>query len=145
MERVDISLNNTLSFYTISTAILILLFIFAILYVCNHRGKKSDRIAIITLVAMLFAAFKLIDVGEFVTDYLSHDLVVVNGIYQNSDRSSSHSRDLGFYSVTIETDNEELHLTTAPFNSDVFLLGTYDVVAYYAPRSEILLYIEILD
>ena len=79
-------------------------------------------------------------------DYFGGNVIQTVGTYQNADISKSRSGRLGVHSVKLKTDNGEVLVLRTPIFSedDSFPIGVYEVVAYYAPMSKILLRIDIL-
>lgn len=108
--------------------------------------KQQNKSAIFTVAfALAILAFTVIVSVPFAKDFFRNNIVTTKGIYTNvlGNQKKSSSAIAGIYSVTLNTGEEELKLTTAPWCNDVFVVGQYNVVAYYLPESKTLLHIEI--
>lgn len=147
MEFANIAMKKTLVFYLIILGGII--FIAYLCYVASKRDnskKESMNIYLIAISALLMI-YILTSFVPFLKDYFTNSIVVQRGIYQNiiGDEAKSTSGVLGIYSVTFESENQEISLTTVPLQNEIFIQGKYEVNAYYTSSSKRLLYIEIVN
>lgn len=138
-------LNKTFLYHLFVIISVIIVVIICILGVIKSKDG-GDRLAISTIAIVIVLGFYFFMVAlPFLSDYCGEEIIVVEGIYQNSGVTNGKSSASGIYPVTITNDGEVLDLTTAPWNKSVFLIGEYRVIAYYVPNSNTLLHIEILE
>ena len=143
MELAYDMLDKTLRYYLINISVMVVIII--ICFVGTIRSKNGGNKMAIYSVALVvwLCVYSCGSVVPFLKDYFAKNIVIVDGIYQNSDNSKSKSAVSGLHPVTVECEREILELTTAPWNDHVFVMGEHEVVAYYAPNSKLLLHIEI--
>ena len=143
MEFAQVALNQTLSYYIVLALFILLLIIIGIICLCKGGGNE---VAITTLgLIVAFLIFVFVSIIPFMKDYFEQQIIVVEGVYNNAGVINGRSSAAGRYTVTIDTDDETISLTTAPRSKEIFVAGVYQVVAYYVPHSKTLLYIEVLE
>ncbi len=117
----------------------------------NREDSKRSGRSILTfcLDCLVVCAIIIVCIVPVLRDYVqpSHNIKQIECIYTNNEarHSGSPSSLLGFYSVKLDFNGEQLKLKTAPCRNEIFLQGCYHVVAYYAPVSQYLLHIEIIS
>lgn len=142
MNTLQEAINNIMMYYVVFFAITVLAILIS--FCCKKRNKTY----IFGIVLILFSiSYFFTSVIPFIQDYMHNRITVTEGYYENviGGADSSFSSSFGVYSVTLETEEKEIHLRTAPGNKEVFVLGRHYVRAYYLPKSKILLYIELQE
>lgn len=140
MNFAQLAMQRMLIYYIIMLISLIILAI-------SCFFKKSSKALLIGLsaCAVLIVLFFLFI--PFATDYSRGSIIEETGYYENklAGKGNTSSDVLGIYSVTLQTKNKTIALTTAPGQNHIFnISGKHYVKAYYLPLSKILLHIEIL-
>lgn len=147
MEYVGVAIQKALAYYLFRVGGLCVVILLGILYVCRDK-PKSERIGALTVALIVVLVIYLVNfVVPFVADIVNNDILTAHGVYTNKlgDNSKSSSSLSGLYAVELTVNDEILKLTTAPWNQDIFVQGTYEVVAYYTVKSKMLLYIQIVN
>jgi hypothetical protein len=148
MVQVEALLRQTFIVYIAEIGLLGFLIWGGIRHVLHNKQNSEAMGVLVCLLCVLLCVMLIRSIIPFSLDYFHDDICEVQGIYANrvGNKSTSGSSGLGFYAVSITVDNQPpLHLTTIPLAQDLFPEGTYDVKAYYTLRSQMLVYIEILD
>lgn len=147
MDIIDTILKQTMLFYSLEVGLILIVICFGINHVIKDKPNSEVIGALTCVLGVALILILLNSVVPFVLDYIHHDVNVVQGIYQNlnADNSISGSGGLGFCTVTITTAQNHLELTTVPLMEEVFLNGTYEVTAYYTSRSQMLIYVEMVE
>ncbi len=147
MAQAESALKSMLLYYVVIFTISVL-FSAGTVWKYRHDAEKMDK-RVPFILGSGFVAILLLVVGVIPVsrDYVGHNIIQADGIYTNREagHSGSVSSTMGLYSVTLTADGQDLSLTTVPFRTKIFVGGTYHVTAYYAPISETLLHIEIID
>lgn len=144
MEYACSILDKTLLYYIAQLLALLCLGIIGIFMIKHGRGN-STRLTLMTIVLFIWLSiYFFASVVPFLSDYSARNILVVEGIYKNVNQQKTHSATSGVSPVTISCGGNIIKLTTAPWSKSMFVKGEYHVIAYYAPKSSILLYIEII-
>ena len=145
MEQALSAMHNQGIYIIVLTLVLLSGILISILFP-GKTVKEQNKSAIFTIAFVLtIIAFTIFVTVPFAKDFFSNDIVIAQGTYSNvlGNQKKSSSGIAGIYSVTLNVGEEELKLTTAPGCNDVFVVGEYNVTAYYLPKSKTLLHIEI--
>ncbi len=148
MAQAESALKSMLLYYVVIFTISVL-FSAGTVWKYRHDAEKMDK-RVPFILGSGFVAILLLVVGVIPVsrDYVGHNIIQADGIiYTNREagHSGSISSTMGLYSVTLTADGKDLSLITVPYHTKIFVGGTYHVTAYYAPISETLLHIEIID
>ncbi len=149
MKEAIVAIRQILLIYTIMCVMLLCLGGADVWH--NRADSKQSGRSILTfcLDCLVVCAIIIVCIVPVLRDYVqpSHNIKQIECIYINNEarHSGSPSSLMGFYSVELDFNGEQLNLKTAPFRNEIFLQGCYHVVAYYAPVSKNLLHIEIIS
>lgn len=141
MSFAQLAMYRMLVYYIVMFISLIIL---AMLCFLKKKTSKTLLIGVGACAILIVLVFLFI---PFTTDYNQGNIIVEMGYYENklAGKGNNSSDVLGIYSVTLQTEDKTIELSTAPGQNHIFnITGRHYVKAYYLPTSKILLYIEIL-
>ena len=145
MEQAISAMYDKGLYILLFTAVLVVGILVTIIFP-GKTVKQQNKSALFTIAfVMVIISFTVLVTIPFAKDFFDKNIVVAQGVYCNvlgSEKKSSSSL-MGIYSVTLENKDGMIKLTTAPWRNDVFVIGEYNVTAYYLPASKTLLHIEI--
>lgn len=148
MPQLDALLIHTLMVYIAEIGVIGLLVFGGIRYVIQNKPNSDAMGILVCILCVILCVILIRNIIPFTLDYLGNDVRVTQGVYENKigNNSTSGSTGLGFYAVRIHTyDQEILDLTTIPLVQNGFPVGKFHVKAYYTLRSQMLVYVEILE